>query len=94
MFQVDQDSDGKIVLIGRLDASQADKAKNIFENIRETKVVDLKDLEYISSLGLGILFSTQIRLKESGHHLKLINMNNHIRDVFKYTSFDKMFEIE
>jgi len=77
-----------------LDASQADKAKSVFEDISESKVIDLKELEYISSLGLGILFSTQIRLKEKGHQLKLINMNDHIRDVFKYTSFDKMFEIE
>jgi len=94
MFQVDQGADDTIVLIGRLDASQAEKAKQIFEDITESKVIDLKDLEYISSLGLGILFSTQIRLKEKGHQLKLINMNDHIRDVFKYTSFDKMFEIE
>lgn len=94
MFRVDHGTTDRISLIGRLDASQADKAKSVFENITESKVIDLKDLEYISSLGLGILFSTQIRLKEKGHHLKLINMNDHIRDVFKYTSFDKMFEIE
>lgn len=94
MFHVDHGTEGTIALVGRLDASQADKAKNIFEDITESTVLDLKDLEYISSLGLGILFSTQIRLKESGHQLKLINMNDHIRDVFKYTSFDKMFEIE
>ncbi len=94
MFHVDHGTEGTIALIGRLDASQADKVKSVFENITESKVIDLKKLEYISSLGLGILFSTQIRLKEKGHQLKLINMNDHIRDVFKYTSFDKMFEIE
>jgi len=94
MFHVEHGTDGKIMLIGRLDASQADKAKKIFENINDSKVIDLKDLDYISSLGLGILFSAQIRLKENGHSLKLINMNDHIRDVFKYTSFDKIFEIE
>lgn len=94
MFHVEHGTEGTVALIGRLDASQADKAKTVFDNITESKVIDLKDLEYISSLGLGILFSTQIRLKESGHQLKLINMNDHIRDVFKYTSFDKMFEIE
>jgi anti-sigma B factor antagonist len=93
MFHVEHGTEGTIELFGRLDASQADKAKAVFENITESTVVDLKDLEYISSLGLGILFSTQIRLKESGHSLKLINMNDHIRDVFKYTSFDKMFDI-
>jgi anti-sigma B factor antagonist len=93
MFHVEHGTEGTIELFGRLDASQADKAKAVFENITESTVVDLKNLEYISSLGLGILFSTQIRLKESGHSLKLINMNDHIRDVFKYTSFDKMFDI-
>lgn len=94
MFHVDHCADGTIKLIGRLDASQAEKAKVVFENITESKIIDLKELDYISSLGLGILFSTQIRLKETGHALKLVHMNAHIRDVFKYTSFDKMFEIE
>jgi anti-sigma B factor antagonist len=94
MFHVEHGTEGTIALIGRLDASQADKAKTVFDDINESKILDLKDLDYISSLGLGILFSTQIRLKEAGHSLKLINMNDHIRDVFKYTSFDKMFEIE
>ncbi len=94
MFHVEHGTDGKLMLIGRLDASQADKAKKVFENINDSKVIDLKELDYISSLGLGILFSAQIRLKENGHSLKLINMNDHIRDVFKYTSFDKIFEIE
>jgi anti-anti-sigma factor len=94
MFHVKEGENGELILSGRLDASQADKAREIFDQIHESKVLDFRELEYISSLALGILFSTQMRLNEEGYKLKLINMSAHIRDIFKYTSFDKIFEIE
>jgi anti-sigma B factor antagonist len=94
MFYVKDGENGELILSGRLDASQADKARDAFDRIHESKVLDFRELEYISSLGLGILFSTQMRLSEEGHKLKLVNLSAHIRDIFRYTSFDKIFEIE
>lgn len=94
MFEFRIAGDGQILLSGRLDASQSEQAKREFDKITASSVVNLKDLEYISSAGLGVLFATQKRLKDVGQSLKLINMNQHIRDVFRYARFDLIFEIE
>jgi anti-sigma B factor antagonist len=94
MFEFKIAQDGQILLSGRLDASQAEKAKREFDQITKSAIVNFKDLEYISSAGLGVLFAAQKRLKDSAQGLKLINMNQHIRDVFRYARFDLIFEIE
>lgn len=94
MFESQIDKNGDILLSGRFDASQTDKAMAVFNQIQESATVNFKDLEYISSAGLGVLLATQKRLNDTGHKLKLINMDNHIRDVFKWAGFDLVFEIE
>ena len=58
-----------------------------------SRVLDFKDLEYISSAGLGTLLSVQKRLMKVGDELKIINANKHIRDVFKYSGLSQVFDI-
>lgn len=94
MFNVKMTDPGKIILSGRFDASQVEKAKGVFNKINKSCTVDFRDLEYISSAGLGVLLLTQKRLSDSGNRLKIININSHIRDVFRYAGFDKIFQIE
>ncbi len=94
MFDVRIDNSGEVLLSGRFDASQVETAKAVFNSITQSSTVNFKDLEYISSAGLGVLLLTQKRLNESGHGLKLINMNKHIKDIFRYAGFDTIFEIE
>ena len=93
MFNATMPEEGQVRLSGRFDAAQVEKARSVFDRITTPTVVDFAELEYISSAGLGILLMTQRRLRESGKGLKLINMNKHIRDVFQYAGFDKIFEI-
>lgn len=94
MFTIEVNNQDEIILSGRLDASQAEKAQQFFQNINNSCIVDFKDLDYISSAGLGVLLATQKRLNENGQALKLINLNNHIRDIFRYAGFDTIFEID
>jgi len=93
MFAIRKISENEILLSGRLDASQTDAAKEVLDTVTDSAVVDFKDLEYISSAGLGVLFAAQKRLKQSGKGLTLKNMNGHIRDVFRYARFDVIFTI-
>ena len=67
----------------RDEPSEIDQALRVFEN-----------LEYISSAGLSVLLMTQKRLAGDGHELKLVNLSNHISDVFRYAGFDLIFSIE
>ena len=93
MFEIDL-GDGNIVLLnGRLDAAQAVKAQTFLDQVSGACVLDLSKLEYVSSAGLGVLLKTHKRLMGSGSGLKLINVNHHIHDIFRYSGFDKLFEI-
>lgn len=93
MFEATIVGSGKLGLKGWFDASQVETAQTVFDQLNSPTVVDFKELEYISSAGLGVLLKTQKRLKGSGFGLKLINMNKHISDVFRYAGFDQIFEI-
>ncbi len=94
MFEIDYGSDGEVLYRGRLDAAQCAKAQSFMDEIAEARTLDFSQLEYISSAGLGILLKTQKRLAESGAALRIINVNNHIHDVFRYSGFDTIFDIE
>ena len=94
MFQIGLDDASRIVVEGRLDAAQAPRAQEFLDAVTEECVLDLGKLEYISSAGLGVLLRTHKRLMTDGQGLKLINVNSHISDIFMYSGFDKLFEIE
>ena len=85
---------GEIVLSGRFDASQEQKARVFLDAVKAPRILDFRNLEYISSAGLGTLLDVQKRLRASGGGLKLVNLNKHIRDIFRFSGFDQIFEIE
>jgi anti-sigma B factor antagonist len=93
MLDVGIGENGEIVLAGRFDASEAVKAETFLAAVTGSRTVDLGGLEYISSAGLGVLLATQKRLMSSGSGLKLVNLQGHVREVFHYSGFDKIFEI-
>lgn len=94
MFNATLQNETEIILSGRFDASQVEKADQLLNKMQEDCTVNFQDLAYISSAGLGSLLKAYTKLKETGHTIKLINMNKHIREVFKYSGLDKVFIIE
>lgn len=94
MFQIGFDDSGNVVAEGRLDAAQAPRAQEFLDRTTGACVLDLGKLEYISSAGLGVLLRTHKRLMGEGKGLKLVNVNHHINDIFMYSGFDNLFEIE
>ncbi len=94
MFQIGFDEASRIVAEGRLDAAQAPQAQEFLDAVTQECVLDLGKLDYISSAGLGVLLRTHKRLMSSSGGLKLVNVNSHINDIFMYSGFDKLFEIE
>jgi anti-anti-sigma regulatory factor len=40
-----------------------------------------------------VLLKTQKRVMPTGRGLRLVNVNRHINDIFRYAGFDKIFEI-
>ena len=94
MLAIEFGADGVVVISGRLDAAQCPAAQTFLDGVAGTATLDCKGLEYISSAGLGVLLKTQKRLKTAGGKLRLVGVNRHLQDIFQYSGFDQIFEIE
>lgn len=94
MFDIVIGEDGVVLFSGRLDAAQCAKAQAFLDAIAAPKAFDFSKLEYISSAGLGVLLKTQKRVMGASGRIKLVNVNNHINDIFRYSGFDQIFEIQ
>ena len=87
-----------IYLEGRLDVHlSADIEKEINKLISAESashfVLNLKDVEYMSSSGLRIFVSTMRILKETNRKLKLCNINSAVKKIFEVVELMDMFDI-
>jgi anti-anti-sigma factor len=94
MLAIEYASEGRVVVAGRFDAAQCSAAQSFLDRVEGTVTLDCDRLEYISSAGLGVLLKTQKRLLARGGKLRLAGVNRHILDIFQYSGFDQIFEIE
>ena len=94
MLAIDFGATGAVVITGRLDAAQAGVAQSFLDTTNGQVTLDCSGLEYISSAGLGVLLKTQKRLLASSGKLRLTGVNRHLLDIFRYSGFDQIFEIE
>ena len=94
MLAIDFGPEGVVVIKGRLDAAQSPAAEAFLARVQGPVTLDCTGLEYISSAGLGVLLKTQKRLMAANGKLRLANVSRHLHDVFTYSGFDRIFEIE
>ncbi len=94
MFSIDTSEDGIVRLSGILDSSQAETAGSVFRSVTKSCVIDFRDLEYISSAGLGILLATYKRLSSSGQTIKIVNAKEAVKNILLLARFDILLEIE
>lgn len=94
MLAIENGPDGVVIIVGRLDAAQSPVAQTFLDRVQGTVTLDCSRLEYISSAGLGVLLKTQKRLLASSGKLRLSGVNRHLQDIFGYSGFDQLFEIE
>ncbi|OLC10968.1 MAG: hypothetical protein AUH69_08110 [Actinobacteria bacterium 13_1_40CM_4_65_12] len=94
MLTIENGPPGVVVIAGRLDSAQSPTAQSFLDRLQGAITLDCRGLEYISSAGLGVLLKTQKRLIASAGKLRLVGVNRHLRDIFQYSGFDQIFEIE
>ena len=94
MLAIEFGAEGVVVVAGRLDAAQCPAAQAFLDRVHGLVTLDCRGLEYISSAGLGVLLKTQKRLMAASGKLRLAGVNRHVQDVFRYSGFDQIFEIE
>ena len=94
----EKDEPGVLVvpLEGRLDSVTAPKfeswAKTSLDNV-DKLILDFKNLEYVSSAGLRVLLQAEQMMAKRGG-MKLINVNENVKDVFDATGFSEILTIE
>ncbi len=87
-----------IYLQGNLDIYFTASTKNEFNeliSVETTKhfLVNLENVNYISSSGLGILISIMATLKKRDRKLVFCNMNDTVGRIFTIVKFNEMFDI-
>lgn len=60
----------------------------------DSLIMDLGNLEYISSAGLRILIATQKKLKSEDIPFVIRNVNDAVKEIFKMSGFIKILNIE
>ena len=97
-FDIKQQGDWNVVLVNesRLDAAMAEAFKAyLFEQIDTGVaeiVIDLSEVRFMDSSGLGALVAALKKLSGSGK-LKLASAQPAVKDLFDLTSMDKLFTI-
>jgi len=85
-----------ITLKGRLDTMTAPELeaelKESLEGV-EKLVIDMAELEYISSAGLRVLLSAQKTMNRQGE-MVVRNANEQIKEVFDLTGFNELLTVE
>lgn len=85
-----------IVVAGRLDANAApalDKVVNEDASDAEGIIMNMGELEYISSAGLRVLLTAHKKMLKAGF-LRLINVQEGVMEVLKMTGFARIMDIE
>ncbi len=82
-------------LEGRLDTLTAPELnKELEEGLQGVKflIIDLEDLEYISSAGLRSILTAHKKMKKQGT-MQVLHPNDMVREVFEVTGFDTILDL-
>ncbi len=86
-----------IVVSGKIDAATSkdlDVAlKRLIDQNKTRLVVDMENVEYLSSSGLRALMAAQNRLRKLGGDLMLTSLQPFVKEVFAITGANRFFKI-
>jgi anti-anti-sigma factor len=93
-LKITRGDDDVLQLEGRFDAAQATQAKDVLWKLNKPTRIDMTNLEYISSAGIGIIVQATRRLREQGHELTFFGVNPSVRNVLRLTGLLQLLKIE
>lgn len=84
-------------LAGDLDVYSEEEFRDFIEDELKDKnldlVIDIKDLDYLDSTGLGMFMKIYKMYEEKGQKVKIINPKENILKLFKITDLTDIFEM-
>jgi len=82
---------------GILDGTQAEVFRQevdvALEEGADTLLIDLKDITFVDSSGLGILVVVLKKVRASQKQMFVCSINEQVRMLFELTSMDRVFEV-
>ena len=85
------DLSGKIVL-GEGDLQVKERIKELLSDGQKRILLNLGDVSYIDSAGLGSLISAYATVKREGGQLKLVNLTKRVQDLLAITKLITVFD--
>ena len=86
-----------LALKGRLDLSTGsavkEQVKNLFEKEKTMIHLNLAEVEFINSSGLGSLVSIMKEVRLRKGRLTLSNLDSYVQEIFEITQLSHIFEI-
>lgn len=80
----------ELALDGRLDSVAADRLEDVLERLLQSGAkriaLDMKELSFIASRGIGVVIGTYKRLRSDGGELIMSNMQGPVQKVFSITA--------
>ena len=87
-----------VYLNGEVDVYTASKLKEkiipLAEESNKTLIVDLSEVNYIDSTGLGIFIGALKCTDKSGSSLKITGVNSRVQRLFEITGLSEVIEID
>ena len=96
---IDKEINGTTITLsigGRLDTSTAPELEAVINNdLNDASdlIINLENLEYVSSAGLRVILKAQKIMNDKGN-MKVINVNDMVMEVFDITGFADILTIE
>ena len=94
---INRGQEGELVLEGRLDTLTAPGAEEVFNQTAERfdkVILNMRDLEYVSSAGLRTLKRLHMAMKKKNGNLVLTNVRKMVMEVFEMTGFAGLLKFE
>ena len=95
MKLINRDTEGELQMIGRLDTNTAPDAEKILTDTIErfnSLILDMGQLEYVSSAGLRALKRAHMAMRRKGGALAVKNVTKAVMEVFEITGFAGMLK--
>ena len=94
---INRGATGELIFVGRLDANSAPEAEEIVKQMIErfdTIVLNMEQLDYISSAGLRVIKIIHMGMKKKNGELILTKVQKMVMEVFEMVGFAGLLKFE
>jgi anti-anti-sigma factor len=94
---INRGATGELIFVGRLDANSAPEAEEIVKQMIErfdTIVLNMEQLDYISSAGLRVIKILHMGMKKKNGELILTKVQKMVMEVFEMVGFAGLLKFE